>query len=205
MSNLTDFIGGDAPLKYDNVYEFKASGTFTVPQSGKYLALVIGSGGGSKSFNGYGGGAGELKTAILSLTKGDNIQITVGKAVPMDNAGQTTSVGNYLSAIGGTVDGGGHAQQSTPDRVLSPFLTNMLRLKTSIAKGGTAPTGYSGDGGAGEAGYGDFKLTIDTQDPNDWAGAQGGYGYGAGAGGDGASYYDRSAIRSAQGYCLIIG
>lgn len=103
----------DYPLNHQNkVFRqicITQSLTFTVPQTGTYLVTCVGHGGkGSHlpAFYSYvraSGASGAIAKSKLSLTQGQQIEVTVTSAL--------SSFGNYLSATAGA-DGGGAAAPS---------------------------------------------------------------------------------------------
>jgi len=93
-----------------NYQEFLTSGTFTVPAGvTKIVATLYGGGGGGQGGSGAAGGSGGYGVALITVTPGSSISITVGSggggAAPgvgsAGGTGGTTTVGSFATATGG--------------------------------------------------------------------------------------------------------
>ena len=171
----------------NKVYEFRSetitsSRQWPVPygvRNNQFEVRIFGGGGcginsGSYTWGGRGGGGGWMNNAILTLTPGQNISISIGTGgnTTYRNGG-TTSFGTYLSALGG--DGA--------------YLTNMRAGDGGSGGGGHCDGGRGyqfGGGGGGQYNGGDGGI---------WGGGGGGgnrgtrAGHGGTYGGGGGSQY----------------
>jgi hypothetical protein len=109
--NGTDFILSNQFKVKPMNQVFTSSGTFTAPFTGNYKVTVIGAGGSGGCTDGItatGGGGGGASIKNVSLTKSDNVTVTIGvggTGVVSGNAGNsggTTSFGVHCSATGGS-------------------------------------------------------------------------------------------------------
>lgn len=122
---------------------FESNGTFIAPYTTSYNVILIGGGGGgggwirhgassSVSAWGGGGGSGYLNAGLISLNKGDNVEIIIGTGgnygynevirsgfAGSGTSGGITKFGNYLSATGGTGGTGGTAGWDSSDRPIA--------------------------------------------------------------------------------------
>ncbi len=159
------------------------SGTWTVPETGTYKVVCVGGGGngGSGSGSAYGwssgtlytatggggggGGAGQVITQTLSLTKDQQIAVTIGGP-----GGGGTSFGTYITASGG--GNGGAGEQGGGIYSSGDGGAPQLSLRRA-AYGGAAGTSYGSPASAGGNGS--------------WTGSKGASG---GAGGSGGTSFD---------------
>ena len=159
------------------------SGTWTVPETGTYKVVCVGGGGngGSGSGSAYGwssgtlytatggggggGGAGQVITQTLSLTKDQQIAVTIGGP-----GGGETSFGTYITASGG--GNGGAGEQGGGIYSSGDGGAPQLSLHRA-AYGGAAGTSYGSLASAGGNGS--------------WTGSRGASG---GAGGSGGTSFD---------------
>ena len=159
------------------------SGTWTVPETGTYKVVCVGGGGngGSGSGSAYGwssgtlytatggggggGGAGQVITQTLSLTKDQQIAVTIGGP-----GGGGTSFGTYITASGG--GNGGAGEQGGGIYSSGDGGAPQLSLHRA-AYGGAAGSSYGSLASAGGNGS--------------WTGSKGASG---GAGGSGGTSFD---------------
>jgi len=139
-SNLIDFIGGK---EVKRIYLFDTDTTLVIEKTGFYTVICQGAGasGGARNYStqqslNYSGGAGELKSDILYLTKGTSIPITIGVGgasvsvaassnaiIDRGNSGSPSSFGSYLTANGGNeLFTGGTVSQSVTSISPLPYL-----------------------------------------------------------------------------------
>jgi len=177
-------------------YETAGTFSFVVPDGViKISALAVGGGGGGAQTwaNDAAGGGGMAWADDIPVTAGETIQVTVANRAAANTAGQTSSVGGYLSATGGRQSGtqygigvAGTASDVTINRGGSPY-------STSWSGGGGGAAGYTGRGGNGY--YGGSGATPYNGSGGGGAGGCGydssTYGFGGGGGvgidGEGAS------------------
>jgi hypothetical protein len=191
-------IGGDLQFEHivdpQNITNFTATGTYTVPTGVTLITVRTwggGGGGGGSSANklgGSGGGGGQYAESNISVIEGQVFDVTIGAggaggaagSNPGDSGGNTTfsnATQTYVQAIGG---GGGAADEGGGG---SGSLDGSIGdIKFYGGLGGTdVNTGGGGGGGAGT-----------TQNGSDASGTTGGTGGSlfGGAGGDGATDVD---------------
>ena len=164
---------------------------WTVPKAKdqKFDVRIFGAGGGSRKYNGAGGGW--MNNDILVLTKGESIQINIGGVAGWNswNTGGSSSFGGYLSANGGTTYSGG---SGGADLTVSGAQAKGYQFGGGPYSGRGGPWGGGGYGGGSHAGgtggiYGggggsDFSY-----------GGNGGY-YGGGGGGGRGDYYNNGGL-----------
>ena len=137
---------------------FKENSNFTVPKGVKQVDVrIFGGGGGGiskRTISGAGGGGGWMNNAIINVTPGEVIPITIGAgglgkfntASSIANAGSggTTSFGTYLSAAGGK---GGSIYYGTSNVTIS-----------NINMGFFSNISIGGDGGSGGGAVAAVKI-----------------------------------------------
>lgn len=157
--------------------------TFIVPAGIFQLsALAVGSGGGGASgwASSGGSGGGLAWYDNIPVQAGDTISVTVGSEVGPGNNGQTSSVGSYFSASGGTYSGSNSTNVGKPTAgTLTPNGGNGGWGYGSWQGGGGGAGGYNGNGGNGWYG---------SSGPNGGS-ANGQGGAGGGGGGYASSTY----------------
>ena len=157
----------------NQVWEYSASGAFTVPVTGKYTLEVAGGGGGGSRcaagntiVNASGGAGGYAKSVNIALAKAASIAITVGgwgggssrdcvswSAGNSGGGGGTSSIASHVSATGG----GGGSTQCTQHSDGEGGYWNTCSLTGNGGAGsgyGGNTTNQSGGGGAGGSGSG---------------------------------------------------
>lgn len=156
-------------------YNSASNGTnFTVPAGITSLIVTVFGGGGSGYCNGTGyygtGGNGGVAKALISVTPGQNILMTIGAggasraSTGVGNAGGTTQFGTYLSATGGAggpngppgAQGAGTVQQGTKifastsktgSTAPNIFYDPEYFYELPLFVGGGGPGGYGSTGG----------------------------------------------------------
>lgn len=83
-----------------------SSGSWTVPETGRYMLELYGGGGGTVKSSYYQGGSSCQVYNSITLTKGTSIQVIIGQGMS-ENSGGSTSFGSY------SVSGGGLGELNT--------------------------------------------------------------------------------------------
>ena len=180
------------------------SGGWTVPLGVTQARVRVvgaggGGGGGGNGFSGGGGGAGGFAEAVVSVTPGTTVPVTIGQGGTGGASGQTggagsgSSFGGLVSATGGGGGGsdnpfsaGGAGGVGQADGSVANALTQFGGFGTDGYTGTTAPAGAGGasvmgGGGRGASGGGPAAT-------GQAAGSGGGGAYGGAApGGQGAN------------------
>ena len=213
----------------ENITNYTASGTFTVPAGVTSITVRAwgggGGGGGSSSWNkgGSGGGGGQYAEANISVTEGQVFDITIGgggAAGAQGNnpggAGGNTIFFNatqtYVRAIGGT-GGAGNALAAGSGNLEG----SIGNIKFYGGGGGTGgDSGGGGGGGAGTTQNGSYGIGGTAGAGGSLYGGNGGAGEvnangnpgsnygGAGGGGERALFSDEAGGAGAQGFSQVI-
>ena len=238
MSNLTDFIGSGGsgyPLSINHVY-ITASETYIAPYTGDYIVACCGGGGGggasTDDYGAAGGGASGLMHKIVTLTKGEEVSVTIGDGGNYGSgstdgaAGGTTSFGSYLSVSGGgggtseangnTAGGntglyagsGGRGQGMNygGSSIVSPLYNSILLIAETHYEGGSYGSGDSSNPERVGAGGGSSTFGRGGHGgAADGYGTTTGYdGEGYGAGGGGGGIKSNHGGNGANGICIVM-
>ncbi len=180
------------------------SGGWTVPQGVTQVRVRViggggGGGGGSSSFSGGGGGAGGFAQAVVQITPGTTVPVTIGQGGTGGQPGQTGS-GGGSSTFGGILGatGGGGGGSNNPfsqggaggvgqanGSVQNP-LTQFGGYGTDGYTGTTAPAGAGGASAMGGGGRGASGGGAAANGQASGSGGGGAYG-GSVPGGQGAN------------------
>lgn len=174
MSNLADFIGGSSnieinipshqlakvsndvtPQNEQNI--FSTSTTYTAQSAGKYFVLLSGGGGSGGVANldnitmwcSSGGGSGDVKYGVFTLTNGENVQITIGAGGAGVTCGSVSVNGNN----GGVTSFGGYL--STDSIANAGKASNDANVLVDIAESGFRTVSYSRKGSI----YNEYTLS----------------------------------------------
>lgn len=181
---------------FSRITPFTASGNFVVPNGCFAVkARVCGGGGGggagAPGYGGGGGGAGGYAEAIIPVSPGEVLPITVGGGGspgcpngPTAGTGGTSTVGSSLGATGGT--GGGNAGTFAPGGPPGAGFGGQINAVGGYGSDGNAGLlTFAGNGGASHFGGGGRAACSGSQPQQNGAayGAGGGACYSAGENG----------------------
>ena len=161
---------------------------WTVPKAKdqKFDIRIFGAG---DTLHGGGGCGGAMNNDILTLTKGDKINITIGRSTI--SSGQSSSFGSYLSANGGSGSGGYSWQQRVGIHGIPGMQFGGGMESNGGVYGGGGGSWYDHNYGGGSGGYyggGGGCGMDDTKTYDRKPGGYGGYYGGGGGGADGSEY-----------------
>jgi hypothetical protein len=180
------------------IYDVPGTESFIVPANVTSICvLCVGAGGTGRPspYASGGGGGGLAYKNNIPVTPGQSIVVTVGapgsRAAALDtqNTGGTSSFGGYVSATGGTSDGGqnlGGSGVGGDGNATGGRGNNGTELNNDRGGGGGGAAGYTGNGG--QANGGPISGGGGTGGNNGFSGGEsGGGGGGVGLFGEGAS------------------
>lgn len=155
------------------VYASPGSYTFTIPQTSRIVATVVGAGGGGGA-NGqpsHGGGGGGGVRAVRTVTPGQTATVVVGARNPsgsLSTGGNASGQASSVTYSSSTITGGGGQATDNP---ANQYYAYTAGGTTSVGPGWQAL--YNQNGGRGGTGDGDPSYTPQS----------GGQGYAGGGGG----------------------
>nr|WP_314074898.1 hypothetical protein [uncultured Roseococcus sp.] len=106
-TNLTQVLAACRSMFAGRLWVFANTGTLVVPAGITKLKFTVWGGGASGAstadgnYLGGGGGGGGYGEGLYDVTPGASLPITVGNGGANANAGQASSVGSFISALGG--------------------------------------------------------------------------------------------------------
>ena len=103
-NSFTQLLTAILTLPHNNIQVFTTSGNFTAPAAGTYMALVVGGGSGASGcsggvFAGACGAGGGWSLALVTLTIGQVVPVTIGAGGAGCAAGASSTAGGF-SAFG---------------------------------------------------------------------------------------------------------